>query len=145
MLRATRYATLAALTLTLLACSGNLPGLKPAKPPVAVDMRELLAAWEKNPVATREKYAGDEVRVEGYLVEVSSTIRSEQYVIIGLGPEHHLGKSSVQAFIPDRHVLAAVGKVNKGDKVAADLLFKYVVTDTPKAELVRIQRPPAKD
>jgi hypothetical protein len=74
-----------------------LRGRRPHDKPVVADLKELLAEWEKDQAATRDKYRGKIIEVVGYL---ASEMDYRLSVRVRPSPKREPGKPELSVFIP---------------------------------------------
>lgn len=118
-----------------LAPAVRMAGIDQPLPVVEADLAGLLEAWEKNPIATRDKYAGKAVRVSGHLSEVSINVHHQTYIHVATKTKAGWGDRRLMIYVREEDLLRQVGKSNKEDRITVDVVFSQGTDQSPKSHL----------
>jgi hypothetical protein len=81
------------------------------------DLSQLLADWEKNPIAVIEQHKGADVEVTGFVNEISSNMHHQTYLILSPKEKHAWPDPCMQVYLLDADLVSQMKDHPKGSKI----------------------------
>jgi hypothetical protein len=88
-----------------------------------VDLAQLLAAWDKNPMAVIEQYKAVDIELTGFVVEISSNLHRQVYVSVSPSSQPESKRHAIQVFLLDDSLKSQMKGFPLGSKITVHVLI----------------------